>query len=492
MIKVNYSPSYTTLRSCNTEYVKRLSILLEHSVNIETLETLKRVSNIQAYTNKYMFKAIKTKEELYDVVIYSGLISRVLKEWNKKIDIVATREKYNFSDQEISDVLRPHQKTIIEACLKNKRGIIKAATSSGKSFCIAELVRKLNKDRQKVLITVPTIDLLYQMKNDIENYFSLNNLDKLDVGLVGDNKSDYKDITIGIPNSLSKVEKTGEYLRSIDALISDECHMAGNATYAVIIEQCTHRAISLGFSATPELQDGLDLLLEGFFGPRICSISANEMIDKDIILNPTFYFYTAPKAFLPNKLNEFASNISNLSDGQRYKVLPQVYNHLIINNKGRNNLIINKAKEEIKKNEGPIIIVVSKVKGEYNHAEVLQQLLMKEGFSFPIISGYVAKKKRESIITDLRESKIIGVIAGPKVLTAGISIPSLSALILAGAGKSDTEFIQRVGRVLRKKEGKTSPAVIDFIDQQYWFKNQSNSRINTAISIYGKSNIHII
>ena len=46
--------------------------------------------------------------------------------------------------------------------------------------------------------------------------------------------------------------------------------------------------------------------------------------------------------------------------------------------------------------------------------------------------------------------------------------------IILYKSKSDTEFIQRVGRVLRKKEGKTSPAVIDFIDQQYWFKNQSN------------------
>lgn len=492
MIKINYSPNYTTLKECSIEYVKELSILLEHNISVETLETLEKITNIQAYTNKYMFKATKTKEGFYNVVIYSGLLTRLLKEWNKKVEIVSTREKYIFSDNDISNVLRPHQKTIIEACIKNKRGVIKAATSSGKSFCIAELVRKLNKDKQKVLITVPTIDLLYQMKNDIDNYFHLNNLDKLDIGLVGDNQNSYKDITIGIPNSLSKVEKTAEYLKSVDALISDECHMTGNATYAIITEYCTHRAVSLGFSATPELQDGLDLLLEGFFGPRICSISANEMITKDIILSPTFCFYTAPKTFLPNKLNEFANNISNLSDGQRYKVLPQVYNYLIINNKGRNDLIINRAKEEINKEQGPIIIVVGKVKGEFNHAEVLQQLLIKEGFNLPIISGYVAKKKRENIINDLKESNIVGVIAGPKVLTAGISIPSLSALILAGAGKSDTEFIQRVGRVLRKKEGKTSPLVIDFIDQQYWFKNQSNSRIATATNIYGKENIFII
>ena len=216
------------------------------------------------------------------------------------------------------------------------------------------------------------------------------------------------------------------------------------------------------------------------------------MIDKNIILEPKFCFYTSPKAFLPNTLIHNANNISNLSDAHRYKTLPQVYNYLIINNEGRNNIIINKAIEQINKNNGPIIIIVNKVNGPGNHADILKSLLLKHSVDLPIVSGYISKKKRESILQDLKNSKIQGVISGPKVLTAGISIPSLSCIILAGAGKSDNDFIQRVGRLLRKKEGKDRPLVIDFIDQQYWFKNQSTSRIQTASSIYGDHNIEII
>ena len=92
-------------------------------------------------------------------------------------------------------------------------------------------------------------------------------------------------------------------------------------------------------------------------------------------------------------------------------------------------------------------------------------------------------------IDELKENKIPGAIAGPRVLSAGISIHSLSTIVLAGAGRSDSEFIQRVGRLLRKKEGKERPLVIDFQDPQYWFASQSRSRIETAESIYGSGNI---
>jgi superfamily II DNA or RNA helicase len=138
---------------------------------------------------------------------------------------------------------------------------------------------------------------------------------------------------------------------------------------------------------------------------------------------------------------------------------------------------------------GPILIIVNKVKGKDNHAEILTNLLKARGVNLPTISGYISKKKKEELINDLKECKIPGAIAGPKVLSAGISIHSLSTIILAGAGRSDSEFIQRVGRLLRKKEGKKRPLVIDFQDPQFWFASQTRSRIETAESIYGSDNI---
>lgn len=497
-MQISYHPFYSILHNCSRDYVEYLCKILAHHIPVETLNLFKKHHEL-FLTNKYTFIALKSSDNLYDVKFYSGFLSQVIKQSTADnfIDFPNLKftnfvDKYTCSDLNIDTVLlRQHQQDIITTCLNNKRGIVKSPTSSGKSFCIAELASKFINDNLKVLITVPTINLLHQMADDINNYRTLCNLDKLHIGKVGEGLLDFKNITIGIPNSLVKLDKTKEYLNTVDVLLADECHLNCTSMYLNILQNTIARKVTLGFSATPELNNDLDSLMRGFFGERIITITEESMIKNQIILEPLFKFYTAPKAFLPNSLSNNALNISNLSDQHRYKLMPQVYNYLIINNQGRNNLILEKGILEIEKNNGPIIVIVNKVKGDENHADILRDLFLSRGINLPIISGYISKKKKEQILNDLKNSMIKGVIAGPKVLTAGISIPSLSSIILCGAGKSNTDFIQRVGRLLRKKEGKQRPVVVDFCDQQFWFKNQSNSRIEIAKNIYGKNNIEI-
>lgn len=497
---VNYSPNYTVLENCPKEYIEYLIKYLEHNISEETLKLFNdNIISKLPITKHYLFRTTLNKNGTYNIELYSGLLTKVLREvyiGNTCIDpknliINSSVKKYSPSNKIISTVLRAHQIKIVEACLKHRRGIIKAPTSSGKSFVIAELVRIFKEDNLRILISVPTISLLHQMERDINNYMSLNNLDEIEIGKVGDGNYEFKDIAIGIPNSLCKLNKTKEYLETIEVLLIDECHMTCNPTFAAVIEASINRRVTLGLSATPDVYEDLNYILEGFIGPRIISITEQEMINTNIILEPQFNFYPSPKSFLPSKLNEQALKVSSISDHHRYKLLPIVYDHLIINNVGRNNLIITKTLEQINRKNGPIIIIVNKISGPGNHGEVLQNLLFSKGYNFPLISGYISKKKRESIIEDLNNNSIVGVIAGPKVLSTGISIPSLSSIILCGAGKSNTEFIQRVGRLLRKKEGKEQPIVIDFIDQQYWFANQSKSRLQIAKSIYGEKNVKV-
>lgn len=497
-MQISYHPFYTVLHNCSRDYVEYLCKLLTHDINIEVLKPFKKYHEL-FITTKYTFLAFKSTKDLYDVKFYSGFLSLVIKQsiadnYIDSSDLHFTNfiDKYTCSDLTINkELLMSHQQNIILSCLNNKRGIVKSPTSSGKSFSIAELTNKFINDNLKVLITVPTISLLHQMASDINNYRNLCNLDKLDIGKIGEGLLEFKNVTIAIPNSLIKLDKTKSYLNTVDVLLCDECHLACTSMYLTVLQNTVNRKVTLGFSATPELSSGLDKLMQGFFGERIITITEESMIKNKVILEPLFKFYLAPKAFLPNSLSVNAINISNISDQHRYKLMPQVYNYLIINNEGRNNLILNKGIEEINKNNGPIIITVNKVKGHENHADILRNLFLSKGIDLPIISGYVSKKKRELILNDLRNSNIKGVIAGPKVLTAGISIPSLSSIILCGAGKSNTDFIQRVGRLLRKKEGKERPTVIDFYDQQFWFKRQSESRIEIAKNIYGVNNIQI-
>jgi superfamily II DNA or RNA helicase len=71
----------------------------------------------------------------------------------------------------------------------------------------------------------------------------------------------------------------------------------------------------------------------------------------------------------------------------------------------------------------------------------------------PAITHQTTKEEREEILDRFRRSVYRRIITS-QVLDEGIDVPDASvAVILSGTGSS-REFIQRLGRVLRKKEGK--------------------------------------
>ena len=485
-----YQPNYSYITNYSSEFLEHLSLQLKHWLTTEELELLQHINSSIKLGNEYIFTnaTIHNRDTL---IIYSGYLKQILANFPRnrfKLNITSRVTKYVCSNSISSNILYDHQKQIVSACLQNNRGIVKSPTGSGKSFSIAELVRKYTQDKLKVLITVPTIELMHQLTEDIKKYYHLNNLAAPAIGKVGAGLKDFKDITVGIPNSLSK-DVCIDYLATVDAHLCDEVHTACTGTYSLIVDRMLNRKVALGFSATPWVNNNKDILLTGFFGDSIIEISEAQMIDSKIIMEPEFKFYPAPKAFVPNALHKHAVNIKNLSAFHRYKTLHQVYEYVISNNSDRNQLIAKLTKERIELNIGPVILIVNKIKGDECHGIVLQNLLLTYGCTLPIISGYIGKKKKEDLINQLKDNKISGCIAGPKVLSTGINIPCLSTVILAGAGKSNTEFIQRVGRILRQSEGKIKPLVIDFNDPQYWFNRQSFTRLTTAKEVYGKNSV---
>lgn len=83
--------------------------------------------------------------------------------------------------------------------------------------------------------------------------------------------------------------------------------------------------------------------------------------------------------------------------------------------------------------------------------------------------------RREEIKEQLK-NKELNVVLASTIFDQGVDAPSLSALVLAGSGKSLVRSIQRIGRILRKYEGKKNVAVIDFYDQERYLKQHSKRR----------------
>ena len=91
------------------------------------------------------------------------------------------------------------------------------------------------------------------------------------------------------------------------------------------------------------------------------------------------------------------------------------------------------------------------------------------------LSGRDYTDVRVGTINDMREGKIDLLIAST-IADEGLDIKRLTAVILAGGGKSSTRALQRIGRVLRPYEGKTQAYVVDFNDQSKYLKEHSEKR----------------
>lgn len=395
-----------------------------------------------------------------------------------------------------SSFLMSHQIDIVKECLSKKRGIIKSPTGSGKAFSIIEISRVLNINNNKILITVPTVALLHQFKQEFTKFYNLRQEEVPIVGLIGDGYLELdNNITVAIPDTIvSRLENEQKediisFLSNINALISDECHTTGNPSYVQICQYMGGRRISCGCSATPWCSTGANLVIKGLFSDIIINKEETLMVDKGVILLPEFRYYEAPSTYLSPKL---------LSMDYSHWVYNQLYDAAIVRNSKRNDLIVQLTLDYINQNTAPFILIVNKVgtvvnkttlRKSISHADILQELFKLKGVELPILSGATKKKDRDILFSSLSSFSIPGLIAGPKILTAGVDIKSIGCVILAAAGSSDINFIQRVGRALRTLEGKSKPIVIDFLDPASYFKKQSQERVKIAQQVYGKNSV---
>lgn len=438
-----------------------------------------------------------TEDEL---ILPTGLLSQVTKKL-KTLGISFNIHKQvtvaPLIQREFNPKLRPEQRQFVEYGLKYKRGIIQAPTSFGKSYSISEFLAWFDESVVR-LVMVPTVNLLYQMQKDISDYLGI---DSKEIGLLGDGKSSFKPITIAIPDTvasrvLTQHQETLDYLNTVSVAVFDECHRYANVTGVLAGEAMPNTEYRLGCSATPFVE--VPIILEGLIGPKILEFSVEDQMRQGYIMRPKIEFHPAPPAYAPSRLLNIDFSAANWKDNKVVWSYNALYDYMIVNNKGRNELAAQLAFDFVQLNQGPILILVKKVgtsskkENAVSHSDIIYELLKeKYGLELPIIHGKVKTKEQQRIMEQLENYEIPGAIASTGVLSEGVSIKSLAGLVmLAGGsgGPNQREIVQRIGRILRLGEGKLSPVVYDFVDPevggQSIFYKQSQKRFACANEVY--------
>ena len=124
------------------------------------------------------------------------------------------------------------------------------------------------------------------------------------------------------------------------------------------------------------------------------------------------------------------------------------------------------------------------------------------------IYGETPDKKRQEAINGFRRGDF-KVLIGSTVADAGLNIPSISGVILCGAGNSDITHIQRIGRgsrtfdykgnwgfepkFLQDSGGNKITRVVDILDTNIaFFKKQAKNRYYNASQEFGADRVHIV
>lgn len=420
-----------------------------------------------------------------------GLLDRVLKIYkdnNKEVFVKDNRPSEIISEpidivSKLTSLNRTpyfYQLEVVKATEQNERGIIRAATSAGKTICSALITARFNRPTN---IYVISSDLLSQFHKLYSSLFDEK------IGFIGDGVCDIQRINIvsiwtagaalGLKKSEIAIEIDSEEreekkskkdkltskeiseqkyidiikcIKSAEVVLIDECHMSAATTIQKIHKTSVSARRVYGFSGTPWRDDGADLLIESVLGKYIYEIRAKFLIDNGFIAKPVIKFVKTPP--YPEKLP---------------KSYPTVYSQYIVENPDRNNLVLKHAKELVKKGY-KVLVLFNKIK----HGEILFDMLSKE-LSCALLSGKDSLETRDNVKKEFVNGNI-QVILASKIFDIGVDIPEISGLIIASGGKSSVSCLQRIGRAIRKSPGKKQAAIIDFFDQAHYVSDHSKAR----------------
>ena len=358
-----------------------------------------------------------------------------------------------------SITLRDYQAEALEAWLKSgNRGTIVLPTGAGKTVVAMAAIAHINVP---TIIIVPTIDLIEQWRDRLEVEF------RVKVGAYGGGESTQGPITVSTYESAYlRAEALGN---KFALMVFDEVHHLPAPSYSQIGELFA-APFRMGLTATLTREDGGHELL-----PRLVGNVVFEM-ETDDLAGTHLAHYTLEKQLVdlsPAEQAAYEANYQVFKDYLRRKRLklrtPRDFQRFIMRTgsdpEAREALLARNQALDIALNSASKIdalrILLTENAGEKTliftqHNKLVYRI--SRAFLIPAITHQTSKEERADILRRFKSGTYRRIVTS-RVLDEGIDVPDATlGIILSGTGSS-REFIQRLGRLLRKKGGKQAQLV---------------------------------
>jgi len=309
--------------------------------------------------------------------------------------------------------------------LKERRGVFKLPTASGKTKLAIAITATLN---------LPTLWITHEgaLARTSARALTEGIRDTTDVGMYYGEQKVVRKFTVGLVQSLFRHRRDlfEKWFHHIKVLWLDEVHHASSRTW-YDLAMSIPAPFRFGLSATPyERSDEATLELEAVTGPLIYCRTAEET--KEYLSRPSVEMIHLPKKYM-----------------QSY-TWPGYYMEGIVNNELRNKVILDRGMRSVRDRQPALIFVASR-----DHGELLYNLFAQhigiEGLH-RYIHGDTPQYVRDISYDRLRKRELCILIATDGVAGEGQDIPSVKRVIIGGGYKAAIIVKQRVGRGMRIEE----------------------------------------
>ena len=378
------------------------------------------------------------------------------------------------------------QRALTHWAAARHRSVVEAVTGTGKTRVGIAAAAWATSQGTKALVLVPTVDLQRQWQEEVRRL-----LPGIRVGLCGGGSHhgfDRHDIVLATVQSC--YERPERIAVRGGLLIADECHHYGSEQWS----RALHKDFRyrLGLTATYERTDtGVEDYLQPYFGDPCYRLHYREALDDGVIAHFKVAFlgvpfspaeqaaydqYDAAARGLSAKLifdfgvtkepfGSFMREVTTLAEhgDEAGKIARRYLNAFsqrrqILAGASAKLRLLSMLTGAVERAQGTLVFTQTQAATEAAAAR-----FQAEGVATGMLHAKMARDERAETLDKFGAGETL-VIAAPKLLDEGIDVPAADLAIVLAASQTRRQMIQRMGRVLRKKEdGRLARVVIMYV-----------------------------
>lgn len=400
----------------------------------QTKEIIKALTyKIKKDTGSKQFATVETIKN------YKVLPKGILSIPQGRLDLIP--ENYEIIDKRVLESvpfptpkfpLRPEQQVVYDPI--DDTCFINALVGWGKTFTALHLAHKFG---QKTLVITHTAALRDQWCEEVEVLFGTQ------CGVIGGGRIDHDDHFITVANIQTLAKHAGDLAKEFGTIILDEAHHCPATTFASTVD-VFHARYRIALSGTMIRKDGKHIMFKDYFGPLVYKPPQSNT------LTPTVHVVKSGITLKPGV--PWVEKVTELLESEKYRFF-----------------IADIAQMHI--NEGHSVLVIA------DRVEFLHKVKEYIGDDCTVVTGDTEYEERQLVKQQILSGEKRAICGSRQIFSEGISINSLSCVILAAPMSNDSLLEQIVGRVQRMHDGKLDPLVVDINFAGYADKKQNNDRL---------------